>query len=471
MKAIGGIVTNKESIPDNLRQLDTFTTEVLKQLWKVYSINRDVVDNGRRLENLFWRIWGSERTGRPFSGEVVSAIFMRMHSNDDPLLPRRRSQPRIPGLDIKIISERGQPAPPEPSPSPAVSTPPTSEGIAIATPTRTECPPTPPPSPVPNSMHSGFATHSFLSKQPELSEITISLQKTLQDPLPSPPGPGVYPPSPVVVFAAPLALPTPSPKKVRSPPSPNPATTLDTVTENKASEWISTSFQSTDSWDSRSSTTSKGVGGARAGPLRSKGRRGGKRVTAKMNKPKGIPPPVRRSNTVTSSPTTEVEVVETPSFLPGNTPEKGKEVEKEKGKGKGKEREKEKERQKDSGGWIVDPDFRTKYIDQKQKQKEAARASPTTALSHDTVSVRRVTKGKRKDVLVVDGTVPLKEGDTKVVREDKRRPALPRQKSELTMLIENARKDGESNKATEDKGKGKGKVESVGRGKGKGRGR
>jgi len=27
-------VTNKESIPDNLRQLDIFTTEVLKRLWK-----------------------------------------------------------------------------------------------------------------------------------------------------------------------------------------------------------------------------------------------------------------------------------------------------------------------------------------------------------------------------------------------------------------------------------------------------
>jgi len=178
---------------------------------------------------------------------------------------------------------------------------------------------------------------------------------------------------------------------------------------------------------------------------------------SRTNKPKGIPPPMRRSNTVTSSPTTEVEVAEAPRSLPGKSPEKEKEAGKQK--------------QKDSGGWIVDPDFRTKYIDQKQKQKEAARASPTTALSHDTVSVRRVPRGKRKEVLVVDSTVPLKEGDTKVVRKVEGRPALPRQKSELTMLIENARKDGESSKATEDKGKGKGKLESAGRGKGKGRGR
>ncbi|CCX29706.1 Protein of unknown function [Pyronema omphalodes CBS 100304] len=79
-----------------------------------------------------------------------------------------------------------------------------------------------------------FATHSWLSKQPELSQLTLSLQKTLQNPLPSPP----VVQSPVVLLAAPLAMalsPVPaSPKKLRSSPSPNPIMTLDTVPETKA---------------------------------------------------------------------------------------------------------------------------------------------------------------------------------------------------------------------------------------------
>ncbi|KAI5817765.1 hypothetical protein BZA77DRAFT_292293 [Pyronema omphalodes] len=236
MKGIDGIVTHKASIPNHFQQVDTFTTEVLKQLWKVYSVSKTSVDHGRRLENLFWRIWSSERTGRAFSGAVVSAIFMRIHRAEENIIPpyraRQPSPIATPAVAIKNISPRDQPAQ---SPGTLVTPPTTakySKEYAFPTPPRTECPPTPPPSPVPNSMQ--FATHSWLSKQPELSQLTLSLQKTLQNPLPSPP----VLQSPVVLLAAPLAMtlsPVPaSPKKIRSSPSPNPIMTLDTVPETKA---------------------------------------------------------------------------------------------------------------------------------------------------------------------------------------------------------------------------------------------
>ena len=34
MNALGGIVVNKTSVPDNFRQVDTFNTEMLSKLWK-----------------------------------------------------------------------------------------------------------------------------------------------------------------------------------------------------------------------------------------------------------------------------------------------------------------------------------------------------------------------------------------------------------------------------------------------------
>ena len=112
-------------------------------------------------------------------------------------------------------------------------------------------------------------------------------------------------------------------------------------------------------------------------------------------------------------------------------------------------------RDSSGGGWIVDPDFRTKYINKKQ-QEAACRGSPTTAVSRDTAVPVKLAKGaKRKDA------VEEAMGQPAPPVQPAQRPALPRQKSQLTVLVEEARKDGRWKSDGEDGGggdKGKGRM-------------
>jgi hypothetical protein len=76
-----------------------------------------------------------------------------------------------------------------------------------------------------------------------------------------------------------------------------------------------------------------------------------------------------------------------------------------------------------NGNWVVDPDFRSKYLEQKRKEGLAALAaitppvktSPTTTVTESVVTARsqaKHSKGKRKGgvrmTLVVDSVTPLK---------------------------------------------------------------
>lgn len=108
-------------------------------------------------------------------------------------------------------------------------------------------------------------------------------------------------------------------------------------------------------------------------------------------------------------------------------------------------------------GWVVDPDFRTKYLEQKNKEKLGALTKAVSAIAMS----EAVTKSSRRvkgNVRVVDEIVPLKGlsedmGDVQVapivsvrdVEVDDRTSNLPRRKSELTLLFEGAKKAGEKN--------------------------
>lgn len=109
-------------------------------------------------------------------------------------------------------------------------------------------------------------------------------------------------------------------------------------------------------------------------------------------------------------------------------------------------------------GWVVDPDFRTKYLEQKNKEKlgTLTKAVSTIAVSEAVTKASR--RGKGKNVLVVDEIVSLKGlsedmGDVQVapivsvrdVEVDEQTSNLPRRKSELTLLFEGAKKAGEKN--------------------------
>lgn len=109
-------------------------------------------------------------------------------------------------------------------------------------------------------------------------------------------------------------------------------------------------------------------------------------------------------------------------------------------------------------GWVVDPDFRTKYLEQKNKEKLGALTKAVSAIAMSEAVTKSSRRVKGKNVRVVDEIVPLKGlsedmGDVQVapivsvrdVEVDDRTSNLPRRKSELTLLFEGAKKAGEKN--------------------------
>lgn len=123
-----------------------------------------------------------------------------------------------------------------------------------------------------------------------------------------------------------------------------------------------------------------------------------------------------------------------------------------------------------SDGWVVDPDFRTKYLERKKRENlvaltfivpvTVAKAMSTTAVVESVATIpTKAGRGKGKNGLVVDEIVPLKglvEGvrgvqaskatviESVLEKEIDELPSnLVRRKSELTLLFEGAKKAGE----------------------------
>ena len=122
--------------------------------------------------------------------------------------------------------------------------------------------------------------------------------------------------------------------------------------------------------------------------------------------------------------------------------------------------------------WIVEPDFRTKYLERKRKEKLVAltsvafvaplvvKAVPTVAVAESQATAStKVSRGKGKGVVLVDQIVPLKglpeeAADSQATRAlvanvrdediDELPTTLVRRKSELTLMFEaEAKKSGE----------------------------
>lgn len=106
----------------------------------------------------------------------------------------------------------------------------------------------------------------------------------------------------------------------------------------------------------------------------------------------------------------------------------------------------------------MDPDFRTKYLEQKNKEKLGTLTKDVSAIAMSEAVTKNSRRVKGKNVRVVDEIVPLKGlsedmGDAQVapivtvrdVEVDDQASNLPRRKSELTLLFEGAKKAGEKN--------------------------
>ncbi|KAK2798291.1 hypothetical protein FQN50_008896 [Emmonsiellopsis sp. PD_5] len=79
-----GIVLNTESISSEIENIGGVDVEDVAKLWRVYTANRSTMreDEGRRLENLFWRIWSSGRISRTIQGSTLATLFLHISEGE-----------------------------------------------------------------------------------------------------------------------------------------------------------------------------------------------------------------------------------------------------------------------------------------------------------------------------------------------------------------------------------------------------
>lgn len=416
-----------------------------------------------------------------FSGAKVSKIFMMIVEGEGQF---EQTKYRIPP---RQIPPRQITAPP-PYPIETLTTPRPSLEI--------ECPPTPPPSPIPPVKSVvGFQLGS--SKFSSQRAITDFLQQAFPD----------APPSPPIPYALSSATPT-IPEGVEVSSTESPKLPLPTVLEitiaaaAAAKDQLSYSTVASEEGDSASEKDDRKKEKARkAKPERpARGRRkvvavtkattarttaatttrttaaaAGRttaattaRTTAVRKARPGVPRRKSSSssntavNTAVSSPSNTL-TVDVARSLPSASQKqrRGNQSARDGSESEGKKGDK-------SDGWVVDPDFRTKYLERKKRENLVAltfivpvtvtKAMSTTTIVESVATVpTKAGRGKGKNGLVVDEIVPLKGlvedvrgvQASKVIESvlEKEIDELPsnlvRRKSELTLLFEGAKKAGE----------------------------
>ncbi|PGG99857.1 hypothetical protein AJ80_09279 [Polytolypa hystricis UAMH7299] len=84
----GIISNNTQRISSDLGNTYAVDPEDIAKLWRIYTTNKATLRKsaGRRLENLFWRIWGSTRILRVIRGATLAALFVNISNGYAPLL-------------------------------------------------------------------------------------------------------------------------------------------------------------------------------------------------------------------------------------------------------------------------------------------------------------------------------------------------------------------------------------------------
>jgi Fungal protein of unknown function (DUF1752) len=77
------VVRTTDRFAAELGQADGVNVEDIVRLWKAYAAQRNVVQDAvvSRLENLFWRIWGSAALQQSLTGIALATLFMAIHEN------------------------------------------------------------------------------------------------------------------------------------------------------------------------------------------------------------------------------------------------------------------------------------------------------------------------------------------------------------------------------------------------------
>ncbi|KAK6505739.1 hypothetical protein TWF481_007631 [Arthrobotrys musiformis] len=420
------IVDSRNTLTDDIRKIEKVQVEELTRLWKVYTTNKNIIATGRRLENLFWRIWGSTRIQENISGNTVAMIFSMIDQGEEAIAN-------------------------------AYKIPPPSKSIIKQVPIDISVPPTPPPSP-----YSRFSPSNNVLYQPSQTALSASLLQAYPNTPPSPAmPPKVPPPSPAVLPEAPVR-----PALTRGHQS-YPLTTNDAQVQI-----------------GREIASAKPKGGSAArGP---KGK--GILRKSKPERKRGLRPaaPSRTTSnssnaTASSGRSTPVTVTTEITNLQDAASQSGKDTDHSLTSvrsGESSRKSSEAGSTKSKEDWLVEPDFRAKYLEQRKKDRLSAisgnpivkgplKTNATIATASMTaVAIPRTKRGGRgRSILVVDSVAPLKSADDEgksgaavpvvesafapisevlpsiVEKETFERPVFQRTKSQLSLLIEQAKRN------------------------------
>ncbi|RVD84654.1 uncharacterized protein DFL_006390 [Arthrobotrys flagrans] len=421
------IVDNRRSLTDDIRKIDKVQAEELTRLWKVYTTNKNIIATGRRLENLFWRIWGSTRIRENISGNTVAKIFLMIDQGEEAIANN------------------------------AYKIPPPSKSIIKQVPIDISVPPTPPPSP-----YSKFSPSNNILYQPSQTALSASLLQAYPNTPPSPAmPPKVPPPSPAVLPEVPVR-----PALTRGHQS-YPLTTNDTQVQI-----------------GREIVSTRPKNGSTARGLKNKGILG----KGKQDRKRGLRPsaPSRTTSnssnaTASSGRSTPVTVTTEITNLQDAASQSGKDTDHSSTSvrsGTSSRKLSEAGSAKSTEDWLVEPDFRAKYLEQRKKDRLSAiagnpivkgplKTNATIATASMTaVAISKTKRGGRgRSILVVDSVAPLKSADDEgetgpavpvvesafvpisevlpgiIEKEAFERPVFQRTKSQLSLMIEQAKRN------------------------------
>ncbi|KAK6335865.1 hypothetical protein TWF730_003240 [Orbilia blumenaviensis] len=421
------IVDHRHSLTDDIRKIDKVQVEELTRLWKVYTTNKNIIAAGRRLENLFWRILGSTRILENISGSTVARIFLMIDQGEE----------AIANAAYKI--------------------PPPSKSIIKQVPIDISVPPTPPPSP-----YSRFSPSNNVLYQPSQTALSASLLQAYPNTPPSP--------------AMPPRVPPPSPAVLPEPP------VRPTLTRGHQSYPLTTN--DTQVQIGREIVTSRPAKGTAArGSKLSKSILRKPRDKKRGHRPSALSRTASNSSNATASSGISTPVTATTEItnIQDATSQSGKETDQSSSSVESEESSVKSSfagSTKSKVDWLVEPDFRAKYLEQRKKDRLSAiagnpivkgplKTSATIATASMTaVAIPRTKRGGRgRSILVVDSVVPLKSADDEgapgpavpvvesvfapiseivpgiVEKEVFERPVFQRTKSQLSLMIEQAKKN------------------------------
>ncbi|KKK15898.1 hypothetical protein ARAM_002875 [Aspergillus rambellii] len=88
-----GLVSTSGNVSTELDGMEIVDIGDIVRLWRVYSINPAALegDTGYRLQNVFWRIWGSDRLSSSIRGSTLARLFLRI-SEPGSLTPTQKSK-------------------------------------------------------------------------------------------------------------------------------------------------------------------------------------------------------------------------------------------------------------------------------------------------------------------------------------------------------------------------------------------